>query len=176
MIGFHLALFPLLLPAPPRKTHPLLAPVSWRLLLPFALTGLSAGIGLWILWPWLGIAEDFPARITALGLVKTGWLPFVMYFSTVNPFLEEIYWRGRLGSDSIFPRPVDFLYAGYHLLIVSLFVRAPWVVFSFVLLVLVSWLWRQISHRTGSLLPAALFHLLADFSLLMVIFTKAVSL
>ena len=46
LIGFHLALLPLLLPRR-QRTHPLFTPVSWQILLPIALAGLLAGLGLW---------------------------------------------------------------------------------------------------------------------------------
>lgn len=173
LIGFHLALLPLLLPRR-QRTHPLFTPVSWQILLPVAVAGLLAGLGLWLVWPLTGIPADYPARVQALGLQGVVWLPFILYFTLVNPFLEEIYWRGDLGSDARLPRPVDFLFAGYHLIILALFAAPFWVLAGFVILSAASWLWRQISRYTGSLLPAALFHLLADFSILVVLYLKAI--
>lgn len=172
LIGFHLGLIPLLL-SNWKRTHPLLAPISLPVLIPVAFAGLAAGIGLWLAWPLMEIPVDFPARISALGLRKDTWLPFITYFTLVNPFLEEIYWRGILGSDSCLPQPVDFLFAGYHIIIMALFVTPLWVLIGFLILTGVGWLWRQVSRHTKSLLPAALFHMLADFSILIVLYLKS---
>lgn len=173
LLGFHLALLPALTrnwaQAPLR-----LLPVSWRLTTLVALTGLVAGLGLWWLWPSLGIQADYPARVAALGLSGFIWLPFMAYFTLVNPLLEEAYWRGLLGSPSYFLRPVDFLFAGYHLLILALFVHWPFLLLAVGILALASWFWRQVSRSTGSLLPVVLAHALADLSILVVLYLKAI--
>jgi membrane protease YdiL (CAAX protease family) len=172
LIGFHLGLLPLLL-SQRKRTHPLLAPVSPRILLPVALTGLAAGLGLWLAWPLAGIPADYPARVAALGLRENTWPPFIAYFTLVNPWLEETYWRGILGSDSRWLQPVDFLFAGFHIVIMALFAAPAWTLLGFSILTGAGWLWRQAARRANSLLPAALFHLLADFSILVVLYLKA---
>ncbi len=173
LIGFHLTLLlPLLLNR--RRAWLLLAPVSSRVLLPLALSGLVAGFGLWFAWPLTGIPADYPLRVELLGLRQDTWLPFMAYFILVNPFLEEIYWRGILGSDSPLPQPVDFLFAGYHLIILALFVLPLWGCIGFFVLAGAGWLWRQISRCAKSLLPTTLFHALADASILLVLYLKAI--
>ncbi len=172
LIGFQLALLPLLL-TNRERIHPLLAPVSTRVLLPAALAGLAAGLGLWLIWPLTGIPPDYPARVESLGLHEGTWLPFIVYFTLINPFIEEAYWRGNLGSDSRLPQPVDFLFAGYHVIIIALFASPLWSLLGFLILAGAGWLWRQISRHAKSLLPAALFHMLADFSILVALYLKA---
>lgn len=172
LIGFHLALAPLLL-SNRTRIWLLLAPVSMRFLLPFALLGLMAGFGLWLAWPLTGIPADYPARVESLGLHGETWLPFIAYFTIINPFLEEPYWRGILGSNSRLPQPVDFLFAGYHVFILALFASPLWVLVGFLILAGAGWLWRQAARHTNSLLPAVLFHALADFSILLVLYLKA---
>ncbi|GAB4492860.1 MAG: hypothetical protein Fur0016_13170 [Anaerolineales bacterium] len=173
LIGFHLGLLPLLL-TNRERIHPLLALVSMHLVLPFALLGLMTGLGLWLTWPLTGIPSDYPARVEALGLRKETWLLFIAYFTLVNPFLEETYWRGILGSESHLPQPVDFLFAGYHLVILALFAWPSWVVIGFFILIGASWFWRQLARRAKSLLPAVLFHATADASILLVLYLKTV--
>ena len=173
LIGFHLTLLPLLITRRQIISPRFLSPVSMKLLLPVAATGLSAGLGLWLLWPSVGIPADFPARLAALGLSGLIWPFFIAYFTLVNPWLEEAYWRDVLASSSAYPALVDFLFAGYHLIILGLFVSPAWMLFAFVILTAAGWSWRQVSRYTGSLLPAALSHLLADFSILMVLYLKA---
>jgi hypothetical protein len=173
LVGFHLTLLPLLVTRRQIISPRFLSPVSMKLLLPVAAAGLSAGLGLWLLWPYVGIPADFPARVAALGLSGLIWPFFIAYFTLVNPWLEEAYWRDVLASSSTHPALVDFLFAGYHLIILGLFVSPAWMLFAFVILSAAGWSWRQVSRYTGSLLPAALSHLLADFSILMVLYLKA---
>jgi hypothetical protein len=173
LVGFHLTLLPLLVTHRQTISPRFLSPISMKLLLPVAAAGLSAGLGLWLLWPYVGIPADFPARVAALGLSGLIWPFFIAYFTLVNPWLEEAYWRDVLASSSAYPTLVDFLFAGYHLIILGLFVSPAWMLFAFVILSAAGWSWRQVSRYTGSLLPAALSHLLADFSILMVLYLKA---
>jgi hypothetical protein len=175
LIGFHLTLLPLLATRRQTISPRFLAPVSKRILLPVAAAGLSAGLGLWLLWPYVGLPTDFPARVSALGLAGLTWPFFIAYFTLVNPWLEEAYWRDILTSSSPYPALVDFLFAGFHLIILCLFVGPPWMFFAFTILTLGSWFWRQVSRYTGSLLPAVLSHLLADLSILVVLLIKAMS-
>jgi hypothetical protein len=112
-------------------------------------------------------------RVAALGLSGLTWPFFIAYFALVNPWLEEPYWRALFTSPSPYPALIDFLFAGYHLIILVLFVSPPWMFLAFIILTLASWFWRQVSRYTGSLLPAALSHLLADFSILMVLYFKS---
>lgn len=173
LLGFHLALLPVLLPNRRTISPRFFSSVSLKLLLPALLVGLLAGPSLWLLWPLAGLPADFSARVAALGLTGIVWLPFILYFTLVNPWLEEAYWRQVLTSASKFPALVDFLFAGYHLIILGLFVSLPWLCFTFIILTLAGWFWRQVSRYTDSLLPAVVSHLLADFSILLVLYLKA---
>ena len=173
LIGFHLTLLPLLVTHRQTISPRFHAPVSKGILLPVAVDGLFAGLGLWLIWSFAGLPADFPARVAALGLSGPIWLPFIVYFTLVNPWLEEAYWREVLTSPSSYLAPIDFLFAGYHLIILSLFVSPVWMVFAFAILSVASWSWRQVSRYTGSLMPAVLSHMLADFSILMVLYFKS---
>jgi hypothetical protein len=173
LVGFHLTLLPHLVAHRQIFSPRFLAPVSKSILLPVAVAGLSAGLGLWLTWPYAGLPADFSARVSALGLSGSAWLPFIAYFTLVNPWLEEACWRDVLGSPLPYPAPVDFLFSGYHLIILGLFVSPAWMLVAFVILAAASWFWRQVSRYTGSLMPAVLSHMLADFSILMVLYFKS---
>jgi hypothetical protein len=173
LVGFHLALLPLLVTRRQEIFTRFLTTVSIRILLPVAIAGLFAGLGLWLTWPVAGIPADFPARVSALGLSGFIWLLFIAYFALVNPWLEEAYWREVLTKSSSYPALVDFLFAGYHLIILSLFVSPVWMLFALIILAAAGWFWRQVSRYTGSLLPATFSHMLADLSILLVLYLKS---
>ena len=61
----------------------------------------TSGFGLYFLWNMFGITPDLSAQLGSMGLKSsTSWLLFITYFSLVNPFIEEYFWRGYLGSNS----------------------------------------------------------------------------
>ena len=173
LVGFHLTLLPLLVIHRGTISPRLRAPLSKGILLPVAAAGLSAGLGLWLTWPYAGLPADFPVWVAALGLSGFVWPFFIAYFALINPWLEEAYWREVLASPSPYPAPVDFLFAGYHLIILGPFVDPRWMLLAFAILAAAGWCWRRVSRYTGSLLPAVFSHMLADFSILMVLYLKA---
>lgn len=173
LIGFHLSLLPPLVIHRKTIIPRLLAPVSARIFLPVVITGLAGGLGIWLGWSHAGLPADFSARVAALGLAGWAWLPFIAYFTMVNPWMEEAYWRDALTSHSPYPALVDFLFAGYHLIILNSFVTPIWMFYAFVILVGASWQWRQVLRYTGSLLPAVFSHMLADLSILLVLYSKS---
>jgi len=173
LLGFHLTLIVALLlwRTPPTR---LLRPVSPALLLAMALLGLLAGVGLWLLWPFLGVSDHYRAQLAALGL--TGILPwalFIGYFSLVNPWLEEAFWRNALAAPARGPAPADFLYAGYHLIILAPFVGPFWWLVALLILTATGWFWRTVARLTGSLLPGVVCHMLADFAIVWVLYQKS---
>lgn len=170
LVGFHLSLLPVIVRYRKKIYSSLRVSVSGRLLFGTALTGLIAGAGLWIIWPAMGLSNQFMVSITRLGLSGGVWAPFIAYFTLVNPILEEAYWRIALGNMSKQPARVDLLFAGYHMIILSQFVSIYWMVFSLIILIFASWFWRQTLRFTDSIMPAVCAHLMADFSLLIVIY------
>jgi hypothetical protein len=116
LLGFHAAmLFALWL------DHRSLPPLSLlvkskyrRWIVVNLLIGSLSGLALYVLWPWLNIAPDLSAQLEALGLTRATWPAFILYFTLVNPWIEECFWRGYLGSSSKWPVDIDFIFAGYH--------------------------------------------------------------
>ncbi len=170
LLGFHASLLPLVIINWRTVVPKLSAPIPNILLIPVAISGALAGIGLLMIWPYAGIRDEFSSRVSALGLSGAIWLPFIIYFTLINPWLEEAYWRGTFSTPSRYPALIDLLFAGYHLIILSLFVNGLWMAIAFVILALAGWGWRQVSRYTGSLLPAVLAHSVADFSILLVMY------
>lgn len=174
LLGFHLALGIALLPRLRTLPSRWFAPASPLLLLLMACLGLIGGVGLWIAWPYTGVDAHYHAQLAALGMTPNfPWLIFIPYFSLVNPLLEEAFWRETIASPASGPAPVDFLYAGFHLIILSRFVGPIWWLAAFVVLSAVGWLWRLVTRTSRSLLPAIVCHVLADFSIVWVVYQKA---
>ena len=69
--------------------------------------------------------------------------------------------------------PSDFLYAGFHGLVLMGKVQTGAVVYSLVVLVLAGWFWRQIARADEGLLAPVLGHMAADFTILMAVYRMA---
>lgn len=108
--------------------------------------------------------------VTRFGLQGTLWFVFMIYFSTVQPLLEELYWRGYLGgSRSVFCWP-DFAFAGYHILVLAWFIKWPWLLLAFVMLIGAAWVWRNMASRLEGLAVPLLSHVVADVSIITVVY------
>lgn len=130
----------------------------------------SGGVFLYLFWSSLGIASDLSAHIEALGLNSSTWAVFIVYFSLVNPFLEEYFWRGYLGSPTKNLYISDFIYAGFHALVMIGNVKVTSLIYSLIVLVLAGWFWRQIARANQGLLAPALGHMTVDFTILLAIY------
>jgi len=148
---------------------------GWRHGLGFASVAVSvlAGPLLLLLWPIIQIGEDgagagssLAASLAALGLAGWTWILFCIYFCTIHPLLEEIYWRGLLAERHAGLSWTDFAFAGYHGLVLRLFVDPLWVVASVIVLVLVAWSWRQLGRRSGGLRMPLATHVVGDWSVI----------
>ena len=173
LLGFHVVIILSLWVARPGIPVAVLVKntnIKW-VLLNFLLCG-SSGVTLYFLWDRFGFAGDLPAQVRALGLTPATWIPFIAYFALVNPFVEEVFWRGYLGSDTKRLHISDVLYAGFHGLILLGKVQAGSVVFGLSVLALAGWFWRQVFREDHGLLAPVLGHMAADFTILMAVFLK----
>ena len=130
----------------------------------------SSGIILFFIWPILRIANDLPAQLRSLGLMSFTWPVFIAYFSLVNPFIEEYFWRGFLISNSKKLHISDSIYAGYHALVLWGKVHPFSIIFAVILLTLIGWFWRQIGREDDGLFAPVLGHMAADFSIMLCVY------
>lgn len=136
---------------------------EWLALLLVVAGSAAAGLVILTLWPVIKLVElSLSAELVALGLTGTVWTIFIFYYFTVNPILEELFWRGLLGQKTLRPTLTDVWFAGYHMLVLVQFARLPWVVASFLTLVAAAWFWQQLAHRSGGLTFPILSHAAAD--------------
>lgn len=140
-----------------------------RVILSILLCG-SGGVLLHFLWPYFDVVRDLPAQIESYHLTGATWPLFIAYFTLVNPLVEEYYWRGYLGSPTKNLHPSDFLYAGFHTLVLLNKVQPGWIISSLAVLVIAGWFWRQIAREDGGLLAPVLGHMAADFTILMAVY------
>jgi hypothetical protein len=136
----------------------------------YVLLGAGAGVTLYLAWPFMSISPDVATDLAAIGLAPDRWPVFIAYVVLVNPWIEEYFWRGYLGDPSRKLLPIDFLYAGYHLLVLYGKITWVWMLVSLLILAAVAWSWRQVSRRTGGLLIPLLSHMAADLSILMAVY------
>ncbi len=169
LVGYHIGMAIVLTLAGQWGQARRIRPGRWGLVLTGSLPAALAGWLLYRSWPGLVTAPGVQAQVQAWGLSGWGWVPFIAYFSLVNPWLEEIYWRGWLGNDARMLVLDDFWFASYHLLILFPFVELGWLMLAWGVLVSAAWGWRQVTNYTGSLFASSLAHVVADFSILLAI-------
>lgn len=174
LLGFHAAIIISLLVAKPNSLIQILFKnnnIKW-IFLSILLCGTS-GVTLYFLWDHFGFANDLRQQIESLGLNASNWLIFIAYFALVNPFVEEYFWRGYLGSKTKSLHSSDFLYAGFHALILINKTNTFAIVYALFLLVFAGWFWRQIFREDEGLLAPVLGHMVADLMILVTVYIMA---
>ena len=137
----------------------------------YGLVGTSAGISMYFLLPYIHISPRLSIALLEWGLTPHIWPIFIIYGTLVNPWLEEIFWRSWLGSTDRNPVFRDAAFAGFHLVILAPFFPLIWLVVAFFVLAFSGWMWRQVVRVEESLLASSLFHLAADVSILLVVWS-----
>jgi hypothetical protein len=140
------------------------------ILIAMSALGGMGGILLYLFWPLLGIPADVNQFLHNIGLTETLWPYFIAYFILVNPWLEECYWRGYLGSDSKRITLNDLLFSGYHILVVAGTISVAWVIVVFVVLCVGAWFWRQVNRWNRGLLASIISHFAADAGVILTIY------
>jgi len=174
LLGFHLAIVVSLLIAKPNIPIQSLFTahkIKW-LILSVLLCG-SSGVILYFAWNYFGFAGDLAAQIEVLGLNETTWPPFITYFALINPWIEEYFWRGFLGNNTARLHISDFLYSGFHGLILINKVQTGSILFALAALVLAGWFWRQVLREDKGLLAPVLGHMAADLTILLAVYFRA---
>lgn len=135
---------------------------GWKWPLAAGLLGLGGGALLYLLWPLLALPISLDTYIQAVGLTRDSFPWFMVYFIAINPFVEELYWRGWLGSDLKRPVLNDLFFAGYHPLVLAGAVEPVWLLVILIFITAGAWLWRQLDRYNGGLRISVISHLSAD--------------
>jgi hypothetical protein len=125
-----------------------------------------AGAALYVLWPFVDTTPDgLGRRLAEFGLGGRSWVLFAVYYSTVHPFLEELFWRGRRGGGGSASLWRDAAFAGYHVPVLWFFIGPGWIVLTFAALTAASFAWRLAARRFGGLGVPLVSHATADISI-----------
>ncbi|MFH1382205.1 MAG: CPBP family glutamic-type intramembrane protease [Chloroflexota bacterium] len=135
-----------------------------------AVVGAGGGALLYFLWPFLLIPSDISAYTQSIGLVGRAWPLFLVYYVLVNPVLEEYYWRGYLGSQTRQVTFNDWLFGGYHVIVLAGKMGIVWLIVAFLLLSCGGWFWRQMNRLSQGLLPSVVSHVAADITVMLTIY------
>jgi len=138
-----------------------------------ALVGAGGGLLLYVLWPLLSVPDDISLYIRSIGLNEQTWPVFLAYFTIINPLIEEYYWRGYLAFAARGITLNDFLFSGYHLLVLAGHMEAIWLLAVFFVLAAGAWFWRQMNRLNGGLLASVVSHVSADITVILTIYYLA---
>lgn len=171
LLGFHLAiLLALTFLRPTLPLNTLFKSARQRHIFLSIIFCSTSGLGLYLLRDVFSIAPDLQEQLAAIGLNASTLFWFITYFALANPFFEEYFWRGILGSDTKQFYIGDLIYAGYHLMVVWNKTHPFSMAFMIFALSLAGWFWRQLYRRDGGLLAPVLGHMAADFSILLAVY------
>lgn len=137
------------------------------------LIGIVCGTIIYFAWDIFGISGD---ALKTLGFGNRKWL-LMIYFSTINPMLEELFWRAlppvlppeeamRHTEKNAWLTASDIAFAGYHVIVVSGFAGILFCTISFIGLLFGAVMWRRLYHTLNGLLVPLLTHGLIDFFLI----------
>lgn len=112
---------------------------------------------------------ELETRLMEFGLCGLSWYVFVVYFSTVQPFLEELFWRGYFGNEDRFLPGIDIVFGGYHVFVLAFFIKLPWLIVSLIVISCAGWGWRFIANKCKGLIVPLLSHIAADISIIIAI-------
>jgi uncharacterized protein len=137
--------------------------------------GGAAGLLVYLLWPLLGMPGNVNLFIQSIGLTMAIFPYFMAYFVLINPWLEELYWRGYLGSNSKGITLHDLLFSGYHIMIMAGKIEIIWLVTAFIILFLTAWFWRQSGRWSQGLAASITSHFVADTSIILIIYFMVIN-
>ncbi|MBN1124904.1 MAG: CPBP family intramembrane metalloprotease [Sedimentisphaerales bacterium] len=119
--------------------------------------------GILLLWPW-AVKEELVLGevLSKYGLSSSNLVFFIPLALVLNPIIEELLWRGLLDTGSARFSWLDLAFAGYHIPVLALAVKWPFVFDAAVALTMASWALRWAKHTFGGMAIPWLAHALAD--------------
>lgn len=144
-----------------RKPKP--SPLIW-----FVVPSALAGPVMYVLLPYI-TRTDLATWLVAHGLGRTSLLAMVAYFGIVHPFIEQMHWS-PLRERTLW---AHVAFAGYHVLVLYSLLTIPWLIVSFVVLLVASMGWQRMERETGSPTIPVTSHVLADLGIIVAALLRA---
>jgi hypothetical protein len=131
---------------------------------PALASSLLSGPILYLLWPMVKLpGTQMGETLARFGLEGTSFVIFAIWYMTVHPALEEMFWR--FGDGPKRPRyGIDLLFAGYHMLVLAFFLKPPYLGLTFLALALAGMAWRTMISKHEDRLAAVVAHAAGDLS------------
>jgi hypothetical protein len=146
-----------------RKTRPRFTRPRRTRLTFFILPSALAGPTLGVLLPFIA-SVNLASWLQSYHLAGSSLLLMTGYFALVHPVLEQLHWA-PLRQRTPFAHAA---FAGYHLLVLESLLPIPWLVVSFAVLWLASWVWNRMNCASESLVPAIASQTVADLGIVLV--------
>lgn len=122
-------------------------------------------------WDFAKLSDVNLIEIFAMyGLQGSSIYIFVSAAITLNPLLEELFWRGYLVDARKGPSWIDAAFAGYHVPALLLVIKPLMATLAFIVLCIAGWGLRLIGNKLDGLLLPYLGHLAADVSIIAAIY------
>ncbi|MCP4199823.1 MAG: hypothetical protein GY762_21980 [Proteobacteria bacterium] len=139
----------------------------------FVVVSLLVGVVVYAAWSVMQLAPGSIAdTVESVGLRGPALIGFGIYYAVVNPVIEEVFWRGWYGANCRWPVVTDVLFAGYHVIVVVLFLNTIFMAVAFCVLIGAAWLWRLCVRRYDGLLIPFASHAVADVGIMLVLFLR----
>ena len=140
---------------------------NWTIAITATLAGGFSGIIVFWLWDFAKLSDVNLSEILGIyGLQGSSIYIFVIAAITLNPLLEEFFWRGYLEDARKGPSWIDAAFAGYHVPALLLVIKPLMAIAAFIGLCGAGWGLRFIKNNLDGLLVPYLAHLAADASII----------
>lgn len=146
---------------PPLKVHPL-----FYTSIPIYASG---GLILYLAWPYVIQQNPTYCKLCAYGINYHIWPYFAVYFCLVNATIEELFWRWYHSDDRPGLTLNDFLFGGYHMLVIAAFTSLIWTIPVLAVTVFAGWLWRTLRRYSAGMGLPVFTHIVADLGIIVAV-------
>ena len=111
-------------------------------------------------------STDLMKTLSGFGLGNTSFYIFAALFVSVHPVLEELFWRSFHWGPCGTYWPVDIIFSGYHILVLTFFITWQGLLLIFAIISLAALLWRFCGQKLNGLATILFAHIVADIAIL----------
>lgn len=93
----------------------------------------------------------------------------MIYYCLSTPIVEEVFRRGYHLLPGRYPSAPDILFAGYHPIVLILFLKPLPIAAVFIALVITAWVWRILALKLDGLAIPFVSHLVAGIGVILTV-------